>query len=819
MSWTYDRLENGYGLFFVFARNNANPWTDITFVRGAPIQINELTYADPFSDSTAQFSVPSVPALDGYRKDNELWWLRPFTNIDVYFYPALPTPTGGPAVYNPDTMRKDLYLQVAGATPIWQGFIVSLSPSSQGTQITCQGALYQLDRYYSKPYYPKRPVPMELLIKRQFDLTRRPGLFTADLIIDWPGYLDGTGATTDSAVNGGEVWARRFTDTESKNVDYLTPTGLNVGDLYTGYSTRNTGEFNQALTGYVQSLLAMMYTAKDSYQGGPQFAGRQWTVLMNARGNPSASPIVARQPVLQVRNPDRAPDAYVWYGQPGVEGSFSQDGSTQTNVVYGQGTGVDGVDWKRMKMIGFDAQETEFMPLAYGQGVYPYSEANKDLMLMPMEKYVSFPNGVSQAEGYSVARQWILRDADPGWTGTLTLSVDPLDPDTDQPISRWLLRPGMTLLLRGFVGTWKLPIRLFNKFHIAEVTLTPQDGTVTLRLDSKYRDLLTLEEVQARVRDPLTPVKALRVNSRSVLIDDIGFQWDYSAGSGFLPRHSLAFYQAIPPTANFPYQEYTTLSNAMPRAHPLEKQIYNLGSSTEDSSSTSNLIQPGKDDNWYSQGYFVAVCAGASTHAGRWSGAVPILTSQAGTIRRTQLAVYHQDGSVCTHCEFHFSIYAGWIGIDQMPHENNEPDPFTPNAFQTINPDTGLPFPSGSSGGTDSVGNQNMPEAASNMFIIGWGAGDAPAGYSPRTYSAGLHPTGMLLDEGTWTYNNVSSELGKIDPNQLQLDRTDLNSITLWAMIYARVAESAMSVADHNAQYGKWVYFLGRLFKSVAGTS
>jgi len=811
--WSYTTVEGGYGLFMVYASNSTMPWTNISFVRGVPTQITELTYADPFSDATALLNLPGIAAIDGYRKGEDLWFLRPFTLIDIYYYEASKTPRTGsdPLIYNPDTLKKDLYLHstTTGGVPvgpIWQGYVLNLDNSHEGTRVTCQGALYQLDRYTSKPYYPRRPQAMENLIARQFELARRPGLFTSELVVDWPGWI--TDGVPDPLVGSEDQWIKRFT--EGSDPDYLTPENVASGAFYTGFATRNTGQFDASLTGYIQSLLGVMYTGKDNYNGGLSKAGKQWTVLLNQRGNPSAPRFTSRTPVLQVRDPERDPDVYVWYGQPGVSGQFAQDGASSVNVVYGQGVGIDGIEWKRMNIIGMDAAETEFVPLAYGVGVWPYSEANKQLMLMPHEKYFSFPQGISQAEAYSVARQWILRDADPGYSGTLTLEVDPLTM-ANQHFSRWMLRPGMSILLRGFAGTFKNEIRLYNKFHIAEVTLSPQDGTVTLRLDTKYRDLLTLEEVQASVRDPLTPIKALRVNQRSALIDDIGYQWDYSMGSGFIPRISMPFYKAVT-SERFPYQDLTTTGNWRPDAGEWKKQVPDA--SFPEGEAVSDPGSEIADMYWYSRNVYVGVRAGSPIVGNRWSGGVPILTAQKGTIRRTQLAAYHFDGSVCTHCEFHMSLYYSNVSVENMPQNaDGEADPFAPNAFQTINPATGEAFP----GETDGADAQTMP-STSDLFIIGWGSADAPGGYSPFTADSGAHPTGMLVDEGTWTFNNVSDQGDKLDPNAASWENADDNAVTIFAMIYARIAEGVMDRKEHNTTYGQWLYFTGRLYKSIAGT-
>ena len=117
------------------------------------------------------------------------------------------------------------------------------------------------------------------------------------------------------------------------------------------------------------------------------------------------------------------------------------------------------------------------------------------------------------------------RDQRPGWAGDITLKVDPPE------MSRWAIKAGMTLNLQGFAGSGEQGVH----FHVAQVEANPLEGTVKLTLDTRYRDLLNLEEARVRARDPLTPSKMLQINRRSVMIEDLQAPWDYTAGSGFIP--------------------------------------------------------------------------------------------------------------------------------------------------------------------------------------------------------------------------------------------------------------------------------------------
>ena len=59
---------------------------------------------------------------------------------------------------------------------------------------------------------------------------------------------------------------------------------------------------------------------------------------------------------------------------------------------------------------------------------------------------------------------------------------------------------GDIILLKGFRGTGETETRGTNVFHISQVTMNPLEGTVQLTIDTKFRDLLSVEEAIARGR-------------------------------------------------------------------------------------------------------------------------------------------------------------------------------------------------------------------------------------------------------------------------------------------------------------------------------
>lgn len=712
---------NTYGQFAVFARAPGHPSKEVTYFRGVPLKLQSYSYGDPFSDAIAEIVFPQITPFDDPTSP-ALWFINEWTHYDIYWVPATGTQTSSRdvQVIHPKTQKKTLWLNYASkGDPIWEGFSVSYTPSDQGMQIQLQGALYQLDRYLAKPFYPNRPVVMERLIKKLFNPNRRK-LETKRLKYVWP---DG--------------WTKTF-PTDDPRTPY-TPKGVDPGDNWTGMATRSTGTWDRALTGFIQDLLSQMYTDEDSGVD----AGNQWTI----RKYPG------RQPKLEVRDRFRVPDFEIWYGTPGVDVSLTRDGMSTVNIIYGQGTSFDGVPWSRARYLN-DGKYTDYTPAAFDPHYYPYEdEAVKKKEGMPSETLIKFGNGVGEDQGVSASQKMLMRDMDPGWTGEITLKTD-----VDGYI-KWKIVAGMTLLLKGWAGNME-GVRL----HISEAIHSPEAGTVQLRVDTRYRDLLTLEQVQATVRDPLTPVKMLQVNKRTLLIEDILVPWDYNA-SGMIPIGSKKFFNNLEEYATFPWEKWT-------------KKF------------------PPKDN----EEFYIRSNANANDSKNRWA-AKKVLLSQAGSARSIQVMAVDRNGNIL-QVPFHVSIY--YDEAVKYPRSQGEASeavsPFLPNHFQNIAPD-------GSQWGPN---DNYVPDPS---MIVGWGTEEQPAGYSPNRKTDGSDPTGLLIDESTWSWNMAQLRYGNFDgywqedeEDRKKRDRLNnkVEARSVWVHVYA----------EHTDD----VYFIGRIYRFEPGT-
>lgn len=697
--WQVQSVSNiGAGHFQIVVRAPNRAAVDVTYFRGVPTTLSSYSFADPFSDSVAVVAFPQVTIFDEIGS-GELSWLTDFADVDIYWVPKGSTYTPG----GTDPRTK-----------IWEGFIASMEWSQDGDQsgltIQCQGALFQADKHLSFPSYPSRPVTYESMIAISFSHLIYPDFRTQELKIEWPA-----------------GWNKQQ---QAQPVLYM-PFYTNVGQNITGFATRNTGSFDRLLTSYIQGLLQVMID--NDY-------GRQWTI----RKDPN------RQPVLYLRD-NTTVNYQVMAGQPGITLDLSRDLQQYANVIYGQGTDVNGVDYN-MAQVSNDGSVTTYTPMAFDPSVYPSdttSNPRYDHSKMRVDTYIKYDNGFDQRQAILASQVYLSRDGDPGYMGTLTLTADPLDANGN-PFSRFLMKAGTNILVKYVLGSGASG----KLFHIASVEIDVTSGTVSCKIDTKWRDLLTLEEALVRTRDVLTPVNMLQINKRSVLIEDKLAPWDYSAGSGYVPRASTKFYADMPTTESFPYVNHSL--KYPPKYHPE---------------------------------FYIKCAANAPTRAGRWAIPVPILMSEKGTIRSVQVAAFDSNGNQLA-IPFHFSLYYAVVSTDNMPYDANGPSPFIANAFESTDPN-GMPIPAGS-----------YPTMPQQSLIIGWGNGVQPAGYSPGSKTAGDPVTGILTDDATWTFDLTNN------PDFIQNPAAGYRQVTAATTIYGAF----------YAEYFDFVYFRGRFYRQEPGT-
>ena len=705
--------EGGY--FRIFATPPEGRRREITMFRGAPTTIASLSTTDPFGDATGSVTLPKVTGFDR-PGSGDLDWLVPWTAIDVQYHHA-------------DGSLGDWE---------WEGMFVSEDITEEGYTMSLKGALYQLDNFRAAPWFPQYPVPYELLLKEAFDPATHPTLRTAPLQVVFPDDWNTVVPTFD----------------EPDYLWFLRPYGVKPGERWTGLLSRSTGGWEPTLTGYVQGMLGVMYTEDG-----------QWTISKR-RG---------RVPVLHVREHVTTPGEdipVVHYGAPGVKISLSRDYSQSTNVIYGQGQDLNGTSFSGQN-VGASGRSF-YEPFAALPQVHPAKDNAAYLRRMTRnESRLQFPQGIDELSAREVAATHLRRFADPGYTGSVTLTSDPVI--SGRPYPRMMLRAGSNLVLRGFRGTDLV-------LHVTEATITPHsEGSVQLTVDTKFRDALTVHEVRARTRDALDPVNLLQVGKFSTTVQDMILPWSHSQGSGCIPSggdlDSTPFFtRRLGETSRFPWTDYTT--KYPPKKYPQ----YYVKVNPQNSSA---------DKNW------------GNMRSNGVAYGFPIRMSQNGSIRLIQVAAYDENGNVVP-VRFHLSIYNNsGVTSKDMPripkaktpgagkYAQGQAFPFFQGAFERLNPD-----------GTETTDPLRVLHDSAGL-VVGWGNYYEEAGYSPGRSSAGNKKTGLLVDETAWSFDTTMDP--DFDKYSVKNTREAKTTGLLYGMVY---------VDGHG---NKPVYIMGRAWRAEAG--
>jgi hypothetical protein len=162
-------------------------------------------------------------------------------------------------------------------------------------------------------------------------------------------------------------------------------------------------------------------------------------------------------------------------------------------------------------------------------GANPSDNAN----LIVVDRDEDFGDGVTKAEAIKSAQLELARSANPGWVGEIVLTADP------EEISRFEITEGSNGVLKGWTGR---DVTL----HVAGVKVAlpseaSPEGTVTLTVDERARDLVTLGAILRRDRDAarnpamLPPRKQRRSQSRP----DSVVEYDGESSGGIIPKHAL----------------------------------------------------------------------------------------------------------------------------------------------------------------------------------------------------------------------------------------------------------------------------------------
>jgi hypothetical protein len=175
-----------------------------------------------------------------------------------------------------------------------------------------------------------------------------------------------------------------------------------------------------------------------------------------------------------------------------------------------------------------------YLPLAWASNVMPrrYGPDGDDLgpnpaydpSVLRVEEKIDFGQGVTKAEGRQGASDYLAREINPGWVGTVAFETDP------QEHSRYLIDEGTNGIIRGFRGEDLL-------VHVAQVDYGPDQVTATV--DTNARDFPRLDAIRERERNATDPAKAYQKRLNQGSITEARSTFDAESPAGQVPRFAL----------------------------------------------------------------------------------------------------------------------------------------------------------------------------------------------------------------------------------------------------------------------------------------
>jgi hypothetical protein len=518
---------------------------DRTIFRGAPTRIGSYSLAEPFGCGPASLVVPMITPWD-QPGHGSLTWLQP----------------GEPVVIS--------RVKPNGATEgRWWGVIGSEDPQLDQDSWTYSVSLVgnawvgDLQTHKPKTYLP--PTDIGRVIPDALNAVVSRRVPKMDRVTT--GILTTQRGSSDSGVleYAQGLLATATTDDGTGQWTVARATGVNKQSLILKLKDRTTQHWS-IRAGQPGAAVDVQRDATQApnriYGRGVATDGYSWANWVYPNAGPDAAPAYpfsSPGAVITIGTTDTDTDTddgvSTWQrrindlnitGNVSVDGVYNSNDAAACRVVQGHyGLAVDGVvgpqTWAATFDVGGNGSSLDGafrLPLAYDKHVMPRlyhadgSDAGPnpyyDATMLVVDRDENFGPGVSKTEGRRSAVAELARERTPGWAGTITLSADPPEG------SRWDVREGQNILLRGW-------FRVDVLLHIAQVVADPWSGTVTLTVDEKARDLVTLGGILSRNRDSKDdparlPSRKLR---RSRLTPDAVVEFDGESAGGFIPKHAL----------------------------------------------------------------------------------------------------------------------------------------------------------------------------------------------------------------------------------------------------------------------------------------
>lgn len=504
---------------------------DITQFRGSPTTVPEWGSNEPFGDNMCVIRVPQIMPYEALPA-----WLVDGADVDIYHI-------------KPDKTRGRKLFE-----GYWATEELAVDGTSNSLELHCQGALYQADLFVHMPRATVKNVDIGVVINEIFtDTFKRslrlipPGAVTTGIETAKTGTA---GPALSGAVQEMLGFAQVGTDTEFEyQWTVMKKTGRIVEIRHKDMTTQ---EFD-LVAGYqgVNVQLSRDFTKATNTIFGEGTApdGCRWRNIQYPNQNIVDPPLFAGT-TLTVGS--TGTEFQKWAEQMRENGwsiygnTFTSSHAAIVKTMQRQAglsvTGTVGAQtWLATFTSGANGDDTPYyLPLfalpvnapfiMNSDGSIAGDNPAFDRTKLQIERFESFGERVSKQDAVYSAQLEIYRDSIPSWTGTVSISVDPMV-FHETPInlkSRYEIMAGINFRL-WMRNSWQL-------FHVSSVKVSLETGMVTMTVDQRARDLQTLTAMHDRDLDLHDPTRRAGYNDRaSKVSEDRIVPWDCEGGAGRVP--------------------------------------------------------------------------------------------------------------------------------------------------------------------------------------------------------------------------------------------------------------------------------------------
>lgn len=530
---------------------------DATYFRGGFTKLLTSRREEPFGDATLSFELPNVSSMDSYPDDEDhpLWFLINRANVQI------------------ELVKSD-----GSSRIVWTGHVVATdtgnSESSPNKRLDCVGSLFQAstDRMHPPTFLDSTDIGtlmsrvLTAVTSRRYPvisavatgiMSRQRGSW-ADSPLAYVQSLLSTAWTS-----GGNQW------TIAKVPDSRRTYEIRLKKTSPEWTVTNGAHgVSVDLTRDGSAIRNVIY----GHGVGPD--GNAWFNYKypNLHGDTApAYPFASPSSVITVGTTDgdttSGDGVSVWQRRArdlgyklAIDGVFNTSDAAVARYVQRRfGASVDGVvgpqTWNATFGVGSNSGDLSSvirLPLAAdprtqrylynGDGSIAGENPDFDPNVLIYADDVDFGAGITRAEGIASAQQIVERESEPGLTGRIVLTQDPRE------CWRGDILPGSKGTLVGYEGT--NPI-----LHVSAAEIDWQSGAVTLEVDEKSRDAMTVAQIRTRDkearRDPAR--RPGNPNRRSRLDVDQVVPFDGESGAGVIPK--LALYGGLWTVIRIPVSE------------------------------------------------------------------------------------------------------------------------------------------------------------------------------------------------------------------------------------------------------------------------